>query len=114
MTTAPQPKRRPESGSGFVSERRPGQALPAKPSMPAPYDKADVYAIKALRSGTASSEQQMRALAWIVECAARTYTSSYDELVPSNRDFNEGCRHVGRQITNLINARFEDNDEQGR
>jgi hypothetical protein len=94
--------------------RQAGMPLPAKPYLPAPYDQADIAALKALKDGSASPEQQRRGLAWIVECAARTNTQSYDEKVPSNRDFNEGCRHVGRQIILLLHARTNVNEEQGR
>lgn len=88
--------------------------LPEKPWHPAPYDDADISALKAMRYGTASPEQQQRAMAWIIECASRVSTSSYDEGHPNNRDFNEGCRHVGAQVLRLANMQTTTNEEQGR
>lgn len=86
------------------------------PWMPAPFDRSDVAAMKALRDGTASSEQQKRALAWIVEYAARTYVNPYvpGSKIGADRDFGCGCMHVGNQIVKLLNWRTESNDEQGR
>ena len=113
MIGAPRPKMR--EATGFQAEgRQPGGMLPSKPFALAPYDQSDIAAIKALRDGSASPEQQRRGLAWIIECVARTNTSSYDEKSESNRDFNEGCRHVGRQIILLMNMRTNVNEEQGR
>lgn len=103
------------NAAGYQKDgRKPGMPLPAKPWMFAPYDDADVSALKAMRHGHATPEQQQRAMAWIIECAARTATMSYDEEHAGNRDFNEGCRHVGRQILLLANMKTAVNEEQGR
>ena len=114
-----QPPRFPEKPkkrvtTGWQERREPGLPLPIKPWMPAPFDNADVAALKALRDGTASPEQQRRGLTFIVEYLARTYAPSFDPLNPRNTSFAEGCRHVGNQIVKLLNWRTEINDEQGR
>ena len=78
----------------------------SSPIIPAPYTKYDVYAMKALQSGTANPEQQQRALAWIINKAAKTYDLSYR---PGGQDgdrdtaFASGMQHVGQQIVKLIN-----------
>lgn len=78
----------------------------SKPYMPAPYSKYDVYAIKALQNGTATAEQQQRALAWIINKCAKTYDLPYQ---PGGQDgdrdtaFAAGKQFVGQQIVKLIN-----------
>lgn len=107
-TPAPQPNSaRRKDLTGYVERRDPGFPLPSQPWMAPPYDRADVMAMKALRNGVATPEQQKRALAWVIECAARTYTRSFDADNPANRDFNEGCRHVGLAMVMLMNTQFE-------
>ena len=98
--------------------RRPGMPLPEKPWQPAPYDDADVSAMKALRHGNATPEQQQRGLAWILECAARTYANPFvngGREAERDTTFGTGCKHVGDQILALINAQTKHiNEEQGR
>ncbi|HNP15634.1 MAG TPA: hypothetical protein PKI99_04165 [Terrimesophilobacter sp.] len=67
-------------------------------------DKADIYAIKALSTGTASDAQQKRALTWILEQASRYDELSYEpgEIGRRDTDFAEGRRFVGLQIAKLI------------
>jgi len=79
------------------------QALAASaPWLPVPYEKADVYAIKALAAGTADAEQQKRALRWIIEQAAGTYDLHYRPDNARDTDFALGRGHVGQQIVKLI------------
>ena len=75
--------------------------------IPAPYTSAeftarDVLALRALATGTASEEQQKRALAWVINSAALTYDLDYR---PDSRDhaFASGRRFVGLQIVKLVN-----------
>lgn len=86
-----------------MSLRKP--ADPSKPYMPASYTKYDIYALKALQDGTASAAQQQRALAWIVNHAARTYDLPYHPGADGDRDtaFASGKMFVGQQIVKLIN-----------
>lgn len=78
----------------------------SKPYMPAPYTKYDIFALKALQSGTANAAQQQRALAWIINKCAKTYDLPYqpggDE---GDRDtaFAAGKVFVGQQIVKLVN-----------
>lgn len=119
MTEQSQPVRhrpKPREITGFQESRTPGLPLPSRPWMPAPFDKADIAAMKALRLGEATGDQQKRALAWIVEYAARTYGNPYVPGAKTSSDvsFGCGCKHVGDQIVKLLNWRVETNDEQGR
>ena len=74
-----------------------------QPWHPAPYEPADVYAIKALVSGVANEGQQKRALDWIVNTLCETYGLSFRPGDNGDRDtvFAEGKRHVGMQIVKL-------------
>jgi hypothetical protein len=77
---------------------------PTGPWTPAGYDVIDVQAIQALVRGDATSDQQQRALRWIVEQAAGTYDQSFwpgGEDGRRNTDFSEGRRFVGNQIVKL-------------
>ena len=73
--------------------------------MPAPYEIADATALKALAVGSATPEQQVRALTWIqrVACALpdwpyRPGVNERDTLIALGRQF------VGHQIQHLIVA----------
>ena len=70
------------------------------PYSPPAYELADVSAIQALVRGDASSEQQQRALNWIVE-AAGTYDLDYRQ---DSRDhaFVSGRRFLGTSIVKMI------------
>ncbi len=72
------------------------------PWKPFPYELADVSAIQACVAGTASAEQQKRALQWIVGCAG-TYDMSYRPGQAGDRDtaFAEGKRFVGLQVVKM-------------
>jgi hypothetical protein len=72
-----------------------------QPWHPAPYDEADVYAIKALAAGKANEGQQQRALAWIINTACATYDLSFRPDSDRDTTFAEGKRHVGMQIVKL-------------
>lgn len=76
------------------------------PWLPAPYEVADIDAMKALAAGTATDFQQRQAVNWIVNIAALTY----DEPFRSDADGGErstsfalGKAHVGRQVMKLVN-----------
>lgn len=72
------------------------------PWKPHPYELADATAFQALAAGTASPEQQRRAITWLVACAG-TYDMSYRPGPQGERDsvFAEGKRHVGLQVVKL-------------
>jgi len=76
----------------------------SRPWQPARCTKADISAVKALSNGTANSEQQVRALKWIVENASMYYDLSFSPGGDDGRrdtDFAEGRRYVGGQIVKL-------------
>lgn len=67
---------------------------------------ADVAAIKALREGTASPDQQKRALRAIVLQIARADDQTFrpdDHGGVRDSDFAAGMRHVGLQVRRLTN-----------
>jgi hypothetical protein len=74
-----------------------------QPWHPAPYEEADVYAIKALAAGVANEGQQQRALGWIVNTLCGTYDLSYRDGDNGDRNtvFAEGKRFVGLQLVKL-------------
>ncbi|RWF71873.1 hypothetical protein [Mesorhizobium sp.] len=71
---------------------------------PAAYDKLDVEAVKAVAGGNASAGQQKRALAWIVNHAARTYDEPFVPGAPDVCAHLTGRMNVGRQILKLVNT----------
>ena len=66
------------------------------------YDIADAAAIQALQAGTATEQQQQRALAWIVNTAAGTYEVAFDPENERTSAFELGRRYVGLQIVKLV------------
>jgi hypothetical protein len=80
------------------------------PWQPAEYDPADMAAMKALRDGTATADQQGRALQWIIQDCCETYGMSFHPGADGDRDtvFAEGKRFVGLQIVKLLNMRAKD------
>ena len=76
------------------------------PWMPAPYVEADVMALKALQDGSATKEQQQRALRWVVEICARTYDQPFRPGGAEGgreTDFACGRQAVGKEIVKLLN-----------
>lgn len=74
---------------------------------PAEWELADASAMQGLANGTASPEQQKRALRWIIEQASGLYDMSFHPGGEEGRrdtDFAEGRRSVGNQIVKLIKA----------
>ena len=72
------------------------------PYEPFNYEVEDVAAIQCMAAGTASEEQQRRALRWIIEQSG-THDLPYR---PNDRDTSFACgmQHVGKQIIRLVNA----------
>ena len=71
------------------------------PHIPPPYEVADASAIQALQLGTATPDQQVRALKWIIERAAGAYEFNF---YPSDREtsFALGRAFVGQQLVKLL------------
>lgn len=78
--------------------------LASAPWVPPDYEIADVSAIQALVAGTATKEQQRRALDWVINQAAGTYDLSFRPGDEGRRDtdFAEGRRFVGLQLVKLL------------
>jgi len=76
-------------------------AVAPPPWLPPDYDPADISALQALVKGTASPEQQQRALNWIIYKAADTYGFTYRQ---NDRDhaFADGRKFVGQQLVKLL------------
>lgn len=87
---------------------KPPQSEPRRPKsrapwMPSEYELADASAIQALASGTATAEQQQRALRWLIEHACRTYDQTYFPGPDGARDsdFAQGRRSVGLELVKM-------------
>jgi len=72
------------------------------PWYPPAYELADIMAIKGLAAGTASPEQQQRAIKWIIENACATYDLSYRPTSDRDTSFAEGRRFVGLEIVKAL------------
>lgn len=68
---------------------------------PPTYTAADVAAIQALATGSATMDQQQRALDWIIREAARAYDLDYR---PDSREhaFASGRRSVGLHLVTML------------
>ena len=76
------------------------KTLVNSPAVPAEYHLADATAIQAMATGTADSDQQVRALKWIVEQAAGIYEFHYYESVQDTA-FALGRAFVGQQVAKM-------------
>lgn len=105
-------KRMPRN-TGFVDERTMALPLDPDPLRPAPYDRADIAAFRALKDGRAEPYQQQLCLEWLV-MACGTYETPWRPGLDGARstDFAAGKQFIGHQIVKLINMPMK-NDEQG-
>jgi hypothetical protein len=74
---------------------------------PPPYEKADIRAIQALANGTATAQDQQRALDWIVNTAAATYDEPFRPGSRDVVDYMLGRRSVGLAIVKLLKLKPE-------
>lgn len=72
-----------------------------EPWKPARWEPPDAASIQALIRGNATSDQQQRAIAFIVNALCGTYDMSYRPVSTRDTDFAEGKRFVGAQIVKL-------------
>jgi hypothetical protein len=103
---------------GFVDKRDLNAPMDPRPYLPAPYDKSDIAAFKALRDGVAEPYQQQLALEWLMQ-ASRAYDMPFHpgSLTPGDdperlTSFALGMQWIGKQVFKLINMPM-DSDEQG-
>lgn len=78
----------------------------ASPWKPPAYEDADAHSIRALQAGTATADQQQRALAYIINTLAATYDLSYRPSSDRDTAFAEGRRFVGLQIVKFLKIDF--------
>jgi hypothetical protein len=79
----------------------------AAPWKPAKYEVADFYAVRAVATGTANPDQQVRAMKWIIESCSMAYDVAYRPGAEDGRrdtDFCLGRQQVGRELVKMINA----------
>ncbi len=74
-----------------------------RPNFPTEFSIPEMHAIKQLLVGTASDDQQKRALDWIIRDACRTYDDTYYGDSQRDSDFAAGKRFVGLQIVKILN-----------
>lgn len=78
--------------------------------MPVDYDFADIFAIKALSGGTATAEQQQRAMHWLLyklcDYDGEPFRSDVDGGC-RDTDYALGMRSVARQVLKIINMRAD-------
>jgi hypothetical protein len=89
------------------SKPRKAQKLPQpEPWKPAEWEEADAHAIRAVANGTASEDQQVRAMKFIIHNLCSTYDLAFR---PGGSEgdrataFAEGKRWPGLQLVKLIN-----------
>ena len=73
------------------------------PWLPALYQNRDIRALKSLWAGTASPEDQIHAIRYIVKHLCKTHDLSYRAHSQRDTDFAEGKRFVGLQIMKFVN-----------
>ena len=69
---------------------------------PAAYGLEDIRAVQAVAAGTASPDEQKRALDWIVTSAAQTYEEPFVPGRDDVRSYVLGRRSVGLAIVKLM------------
>lgn len=72
---------------------------------PPKWDKADAAALQALASGTATADQQQRALNWIIYDACGTYNLDY-RPDPREHAAVSGKRMIGLSIVTLLKVKL--------
>lgn len=80
--------------------------------LPNTYSKADIRAIQAVASGTASETEQKRAMDWIINHACLTYDEPFHAGQPDVTSYILGKRAVGLAIIKLIKLKPEGLDQK--
>lgn len=71
---------------------------PKEPWHPIDLDKTDVLALRGLKAGTATPQQQQHAIQWLINVASRMDDLSFRPDSERATAFAEGKRFVGLQI----------------
>lgn len=106
-----------------MATRKPRPITDHHPWWPPEYEDVDAIAIQALARGSATAEQQKRALEWIIGSDHRNLSNSacgyYDisyrpggEEGSRDSAFAEGRRFVGAQIVKLMKVKIGTRREQ--
>lgn len=72
------------------------------PWLPAKYQPADAKAIQCVADGTASADQQRRAMKWIIEEVCKTYDLEFRPESERDTTLASGKRFVGLQIVKML------------
>lgn len=78
--------------------------LDKRPQFAYPHKIADVAAVKAIANGTATPDQQVRGMRWIVEKGCMTYDETFHPESERASAFMQGRRFVGLKLVLFINA----------
>lgn len=79
---------------------------PPAPWHPPKWELADAYAVRAVAAGTATADQQKRAMRWVIEHAAAAYQDTHFPT-DADRCFANGRRFVGLRLITIINLPAE-------
>lgn len=75
-----------------------------RPQFAYPHRIADVAAVKAMSNGTATPDQQIRGMRWIIEKGCMAYDETFHPESERASAFMQGRRYVGLKLVLFINA----------
>ncbi len=73
-----------------------------RPQFAYPHKIADVAAVQAIASGTASPDQQINGMRWIIETACMTYDETFHPESDRASAFMQGRRFVGLKLVLMV------------
>lgn len=73
-----------------------------RPQFAYPHRIADAAAVQAIANGTASPDQQVRGMRWIIETACMTYDETFHPESERASAFMQGRRFVGLKLVVLV------------
>lgn len=92
------------------SRRRTGPWTLPPPWLPVEFELADIGAIKALQAGTASAEQQRRALDVFINKVCATYDLGWHPENDHQASFAAGRRFAGMQTVKALHLTRKENN----
>jgi hypothetical protein len=75
-----------------------------RPQFAYPHRIADAAAVQAIANGTATPDQQIRGMRWIIEKGCMTYDETFHPESDRASNFMQGRRFVGLKLVLMINA----------